>query len=257
PAREAISRRGELTSRRDPMRESLAGARDRVSQITYKIDSLRTLLASLEAQDEDVRLAILELIPNAAPAAQSVQAAQGFEAALDTLLRDVSKATVVDDAATALEAIKRLRERGAGRKTAGAAPGVFSVKRQLTDLESLLGSEETRVTGIAADLQTVEEELRAADDARILAEDRARSAEVALRDQRGDREHAMLELDRFERELAVTSEEQALYAEEKQQLVSRRDGAVGELQRLQQHERDTHEHIRVHEEQLGIARAQF
>src|SRR5207302_9249255 len=49
-----------------------------------------------------------------------------------------------------------------GGKTAGAAPGVFSVKRQLTDLESLLGSEETRVTGIAADLQTVEEELRAA-----------------------------------------------------------------------------------------------
>src|SRR5207245_8278457 len=90
-------------------------ARDRVSQTTYKIDSLRTLLASLEAQDEDVRRAILELIPNAASASESIRATKGFEAALDTLLRDVSKATVVDDARTAFEAIRRLRERGAGR----------------------------------------------------------------------------------------------------------------------------------------------
>src|SRR5205823_3450541 len=81
----------------------------------YQIDSLRTLLASLEAQDEDVRRAILELIPNAAAAAESVHAAQGFEAALDTLLREVSKATVVDSAQSALDVINRLRERGGGR----------------------------------------------------------------------------------------------------------------------------------------------
>src|SRR6201999_2934225 len=70
---------------------------------------------SLEAQDEDVRRAILELIPNATAAAEAVRATEGFEAALDTLLKDVSKAVVVDDAATATEAIRRLRERGAGR----------------------------------------------------------------------------------------------------------------------------------------------
>src|SRR5207245_10642707 len=69
-ARDASVHRDELNARRDAMRESLASARDRVSQITYKIDSLRTLLASLEAQDEDVRRAILELIPNAASAAE-------------------------------------------------------------------------------------------------------------------------------------------------------------------------------------------
>src|SRR5581483_8135992 len=50
-ARDAVARRDELTARRDAMRQSLASARDRVSQITYKIDSLRTLLASLESQD--------------------------------------------------------------------------------------------------------------------------------------------------------------------------------------------------------------
>jgi chromosome segregation protein len=338
--RDATARRDELTVRRDAMRESLASARDRVSQTTYKIDSLRTLLASLEAQEENVRGAILELIPDAAPAAESVRAADGFEAALDTLLREVSKATVVDSAGIAVEAIKRLRQRGAGRgaflnvepalsrfapagepalrgdahhavvgegavadavrqaipeayivgdlhqaierarerpsatfvtlegdivrgplllggKTEGATPGVFSIKRQLSDLEALLGSEETRATGIAAELQTVEEELRAADDARILAEDRGRVAEAWLRDQRGGRDHAFLELDRYERELAVTSEEQALYAEEKDQLVARRDTAVGELRQLEERERDTHEQIRHHEEQLAIARTQF
>src|SRR5207253_8755013 len=58
---------------------------------------------------------ILELIPNAVSAAESVHATQGFEAALDTLLREVSKATVVENEKVALAAIKRLRERGAGR----------------------------------------------------------------------------------------------------------------------------------------------
>ncbi|MDQ6802961.1 MAG: chromosome segregation protein SMC [Acidobacteriota bacterium] len=334
-ARDAVARRDALQAQRDAMRESLAGARDRVSQTTYKIDSVRTLLASLEAQDENVRGAILELIPNAASAAESVRAAEGFEAALDTLLRDVSKATVVEDASVAHEAIRRLRARGAGRgafivsdkaragvpaaqgdaifavvgegevadavrraipeayivgdlqqaidrakeqphatfvtldgdivrgpvliggKTEGATPGVFSIKRQLSDLESLLGTEETRATGLAAELQSVEEQLHAADDVRIIAEDRGRTAETALRDQRGGRDHAVVELDRYERELAVTSEEQTLYAEEKEQLVSRRDAAVTDLNHLEERERSIHDDIRIHEEQLGIARAQF
>src|SRR5204862_1037960 len=114
-ARETITRRDELTARRDALRETLAGARDRVSQTTYKIDSLRTLLTSLESQEEDVRRATLELIPSATSAAEAVHATEGFEAALDTLLREVSKAIVVDDAQTAADAIARLRERGAGR----------------------------------------------------------------------------------------------------------------------------------------------
>src|SRR5204863_8412681 len=91
-ARDAVSRRDDLTARRDSLRETLAGARDRVSQTTYKIDSLRTLLTSLESQDEDVRRATLELIPSATSAAESVRATEGFEAAPDTLRREVSKA---------------------------------------------------------------------------------------------------------------------------------------------------------------------
>ncbi|HEX6179216.1 MAG TPA: AAA family ATPase, partial [Thermoanaerobaculia bacterium] len=114
-ARAAIAHRDDLTSRRDEMRESLSSARDKVSQTTYRIDSIRTLLTSLESQDEEVRRAILELIPNAAAAAESVRAAEGYEAALDTLLRDVSKAVVIEDSDTAIEAVQRLRERGAGR----------------------------------------------------------------------------------------------------------------------------------------------
>src|SRR5205823_12871540 len=111
----ALALRDELNARRDAMRESLASARDTISQTTYRIDSLRTLLTSLESQDEDVRRAILELIPSAMSTAEAVSAAPGFEAALDTLLREVSKSVVVDDAETAVEAIRRLRERGAGR----------------------------------------------------------------------------------------------------------------------------------------------
>ncbi len=339
-ARDAVARGDQLSARRDAMRESLASARDRVSQTTYKIDSLRTLLTSLESQDEEVRRAILELIPNAASASESVRAGEGFEAALDTLLREVSKATVVDSAKTALEAIARLRQRGAGRgaflnvepalsrlapagepalrgdahyavvgqgavadavrtaipeayivgnlqeaieraknrpsatfvtlegdivrgplliggKAEGATPGVFSLKRQLSDLEALLGTEETRATGIAAELESVEDALRVADDARILTAERARTAESAMRDQRENRDRALLELDRFERELAVTSEEQALYNEEKAQLVSRRDAALVDLRALEQRERDTHDQIRAHEQQLAAARVDF
>src|SRR5262249_57572765 len=75
-----------------------------------------------------------------------------------------------------------------GGKTEGAIPGVFSLKRQLSDLESLLGHEETRATGIAEELHAIEDELRAADDDRMLAEERARTAEQELRERRSQRE---------------------------------------------------------------------
>ncbi|HEX7152475.1 MAG TPA: chromosome segregation protein SMC [Thermoanaerobaculia bacterium] len=334
-ARDAVARRDELIARRDAMRKELASHRDTISQTTYKIDSLRTLLASLEAQDEDVRRAILELIPNATAAAESVRAAEGYEAALDTLLREVSKATVVDHAQTAVDAIGRLRERGAGRgafitldyealgegsrrgdaansvlgegraadavrmaipeayivdslqdamtnakerpnatfvtrdgdivrgplviggKTAGATPGVFSVKREVADLQALLGSVETQASGLATDLQSVEEELRTADDTRILAEERARTAEQELRDRKGQRERAGQELQRLEKDLAVASEEQTLYADEKEGLITRKKAAIGELDVLQARENELHEQIRGHEEQLSVSRGAF
>ncbi|HEX7676577.1 MAG TPA: hypothetical protein VF713_00520, partial [Thermoanaerobaculia bacterium] len=334
-ARDAVIRNDELSVQRNGLRDTLAGARDRVSQMTYKIDSLRTLLISLESQDEDVRRAILELIPNATPAAEAVRATEGFEAALDTLLRDVSKAVVVDTAATATNAIARLRKRGAGRgafitldyeasgeggrrgdakyavvgegpiadavrlampeayivgtlrealdrskerpsatfvtlegdivrgplviggKSENATPGVFSLKRQLSDLEAALGSEESRASDIAIQLQTIEEELRAADDARILAEERARGAEQELRERRSNRERANQELDRFERDLAVASEEQTLYAEEKEQLIARKNAAIADLQQLEQQEADCQEQIRQHEEELTNLRSTF
>ncbi len=335
-ARESQRHRHELTARRDDMRESLAGARDRVSQTTYRIDSLRSLLTSLESQDEDVRRAILELIPSATAATEAVQAAVGYEAALDTLLREVSKAVVVDDSETVVQAIARLRERGAGRgafvaldsaglagdsalrgnahhsvlghgrvadavrrampeayivgdlrqaierskekpgatfvtldgdivhgpliiggKSENATPGVFSLKRQLTDLETLLGSEEVRATGLAAEIQTIEDELRTADDARILAEERARAAEQELRDRRGNRERAAAELERFEKDLLVASEEQTLYIEEKEQLIARKNAALQDLATLEKIEAGTHEQIRQHEEQIVSSRAEF
>jgi chromosome segregation protein len=334
-ARETVVLNDELTTHRNERRETMAGARDRVSQMTYKIDSLRTLLISLESQEEDVRRAILELIPNATPAAEAVRATEGFEAALDTLLRDVSKAVVVDNARVATDAIARLRERGAGRgafitldyeaageggrrgdakyavvgegpvadavrrampeayivgtlgealdrskerpsatfvtlegdivrgplviggKSENATPGVFSLKRQLSDLEALLGTEETRASGIAAELQTIEEDLRAADDARILAEERARAAEQELRERRSNRERANQELDRFERDLAVASEEQTLYAEEKEQLIARKNAAIADLQQLEGQENECQAQIREHEKQLTNLRSTF
>jgi chromosome segregation protein len=334
-AREAVVLNDELTTRRNALRDTMAGARDRVSQMTYKIDSLRTLLISLESQEEDVRRAILELIPNATPAAEAVRATEGFEAALDTLLRDVSKAVVVDTARVAIDAIARLRQRGAGRgafitldyeaageggrrgdakyavvgegpvadavrrampeayivgtlgealdrskerpsatfvtlegdivrgplviggKSENATPGVFSLKRQLSDLEALLGTEETRASGIAAELQTIEEDLRAADDARILAEERARAAEQELRERRSNRERANQELDRFERDLAVASEEQTLYDEEKEQLIARKTAAIADLRQLETQESDCQAQIREHEEQLTNLRSTF
>ena len=290
-----------------------------------------------------MRRATLELIPNATSAAERVRATEGFEAALDTLLREVSKAIVVDDAQTAADAIARLRERGAGRgaflvanlagrasarqaglkpglpsgnaayavigegpvadavrlaipeayivgtlgeaidraqdrpgatfvtldgdvvrgplliggKTEGATPGVFSLKRQLSDLESLLGHEETRASGIAAELSAIEDELRLAEDDRLLSEERARSAEHELRERRSQRERAAVELDRFQRDFAVATEEQTLYSEEKEQLLTRKHGAIDELRRLEQQERDCQEEIRGNEEKLAALRATF
>ncbi|HYH10236.1 MAG TPA: chromosome segregation protein SMC [Thermoanaerobaculia bacterium] len=334
-ARDAIAKRDELLARRESARQSLASARDTISQTTYKVDSLRTLLASLEAQDEDVRRAIMELIPNGVAAAEAVRAADGFEAALDTLLREVSKAVVVDNSVTAYEAIKRLRERGAGRgafitldfaprgegsrrgdaqhsvlgegavadavrqaipeayivgslteafdraqerpnatfvtlegdivrgplviggKSEGGTPGVFSIKREISDLVALLGSEESRASGIATELQTLEDEVRAADDARIIAEERARTAEQELRDRRNQRERAGAELQRLEKDLAVASEEQTLYAEEKEQLLARKSTAISEVDGLQAREQELHEQIRTHEEQLADSRTAF
>jgi chromosome segregation protein len=334
-AHAALQFRDELTARRDSLRESLSGTRDRVSQTTYKIDSLRVLLASLEAQDEDVRRAILELIPNAMSAAESVHAAPGYEAALDTLLREVSKSVVVESSDVAQTAIRRLRERGAGRgafiaidyvahgvgtrrgdaahsvmgegavadavrqaipeayivgsfgealerakerphatfvtlegdivrgplviggKTADGTPGVFSIKREIADLESFLGTEETRASRIATELQTLEEELRAADDARILSDERARGAEQELRERQNQRERAGAELQRFEKDLAVASEEQTLYAEEKDQLLARKNSAIAELEELQAREQELHNRIRTLDEELTVSRAAF
>ena len=334
-ARQAIATRNGLNGQREDMRQTLSSARDRVSQTTYRIDSLRTLLTSLESQDEEVRRAILELIPNATAAAESVRAAEGYEAALDTLLREVSKAVVIDSSETAVEAITRLRERGAGRgafitldyhpaaegtrrgdaaysvvgegriaeavreaipeayivgdlrqalarakerphatfvtldgdvvrgplvvggKTEGATPGVFSLKRQLSDLESQLGSEETRATGLASDLHSVEAQLGSADDERILAEERARLAENDLRERRTQRDRAVEELKRFERDFTVASEEQTLYIEEKAQLLTRKNAAILELQTQEQHERQTQELIKSSEEKLGTLRIAF
>ncbi len=333
-AQEAVEQRDELTRRRDGMREALAGARDSVSQTTYRIDSLRSILKSLESQDEDVRRAVLDLVPQASAVAQSVRATEGYEVALDALLRDVARAVAVEDASTASAAVDRLNERGAGRgsflrldwKPAGheawstgaawailgegrvadavraAVPeavivdtldealrrssseprtafvtrageivrgplvtggrqesvrGVFSIKRELADLERTLAAEETRAGEVASELEALEGRLREADDARILAEERVRTTETLLRERAGEREKAITELERFSKDLEVASEEQALYVEEKAQLLTRRDEALGDLRTLEESERATHEQIRQTEEALAAARTEF
>src|SRR5262249_56217341 len=101
----------------------------------------------------------------------------------DAVRQAISEAYIVG---TLGEAIERAKERpGAtfvtldgdivrgplliGGRTEGAIPGVFSLKRQLSDLESLLGHEETRASGIASELSAIEDELRAAEDDRMLS----------------------------------------------------------------------------------------
>jgi len=324
-----------LLARRDGMREILASARDTISQTTYKIDSLRTILLSLESQDEEIRRAILEVLPNAVSAAESVRAADGMEAALDAILRDITKAVVTEDSATAVGVIQRLRERDAGRgafisldytieraepahsgnvasaivgegRIADAiraavpeayivdtlddaiararqqphvtfvtregdvvrgplilggqkenARGIFSVKRQLSDLEQALSLEEARATGIASELQRVEEALRGADDARILADERARQAELEVRERINNRERVKSELERFEKDLEVATEERTLYEDEKAQLISRTTEAIDELRRLEESERELQLTIHKTEEGLQIARGEF
>jgi len=333
-AREAVQARDGLNGRREGMRDTLKSTRDSISQTTYKIDSVRSLLTSLESQDEEVRRVILELIPNVASAAESVRAADGLELALDAILRDITKAVVVEDSGRAIEAIERLHERGAGRgafitldyrssqetSSAGqvaqaiigqgavadavraavpeayivedlaaaleesrriphatfvtkkgdivrgplmyggtkeANKGIFSVKRQLHDLEQLLTSEEQRATGIAAELQQVEEELRAADDARIIAEERSRQAEQDVRQKKNQQERASNELERFDKDLAVASEEQSLYEDEKLRLVTRKSEAISELTELETAEQDLQKNIQSTEENLRTAREEF
>jgi chromosome segregation protein len=334
-SREALEHRDALTGTRDGMRESLKNSRDVISQTTYRLDSLRTLLMSLESQEEEVRRAVLELAPTAAAAAESVRAAEGFETALDSLLRDISKAVVVESADTAIEAIHRLRERGAGRGSFvtldfrpeewdapapgdahvailgdGAiadavraavtgtfivsdlraaiaqarlqphatfvtregdmvrgpiiqggrhegARGVFTIKRELRDLEGVLAVEETKATGIASELQNVENDLVAADDGRIIAEERARQAENELRERSGGRDRVGGELERFEKDLEVATEERALYEEEKEQLLTRKNQAVEMLQALERSEQETQQAIRESEESLHAARTEF
>jgi chromosome segregation protein len=65
------------------------------------------------------------------------------------------------------------------------------------------------------------------------------------------------ELQRFEKDLAVASEEQTLYLEEKQQLRARRSGALSDLSTLEQFEANTQEQIRKHEETLSALRVEF
>lgn len=334
-AQQALERLDTLQKRREAVRGSLSTSRDVISQTTYKIDSLRTILTSLESQDEEVRRVILEMLPNAVSAAESVRGAEGFEAALDVLLREISKAVVVADSGAAVELIGRLREQGAGRGAfialdyqaegegarrgnaadvilgdgavadairasvpeayivanlseallnarqrphttfltregdivrgpfilgghkQSAQPGIFSIKRQIRDLEQLLGAEEERAGGIAAELHTLEEEVRAADDARILTEERARTSEQELRDKAAGRDRVVTDLQRFETELAVSSEEELVYDEEKVQLLERRTDAIAELRRLEASEQSTHETIRDTEESVKNDRAGF
>jgi chromosome segregation protein len=326
--------RDELVGRRDAMREQLKNSRDRISQTTYQIDSLRTLIISLESQDEEIRRAILEIIPNATSAAESISAATGYEAALDLILKDITKAVVTEDSATAAEAIRRIREREAGRaafitldflpqaeshtatkiseaivgegavadavraavaeayvvddlETAmrearsnpsatfvtrdgdlvrgplvyggiqASARGVFTVKRQLADLELLLSEETVRATSMDADLQQIEEELRAADDARILAEEHVRQSELELRNRAMDRDRAVGEVERYSKELEAATEERSLYEEEKVQLITRRQQAISDLEKLEEWERNTQAAIHETEEALQSARNDF
>ena len=139
----------------------------------------------------------------------------------------------------------------------GESRGVFAIKRQLADLEQTLSEEESRASGIAQQLIRLEEELRRADDDRIVAQERVRQAENHLREMKSGRERAAAELERFEKDFEVTVEEQALYEEEKAQLLERRDLALEELRGLEATERETQQTIHDTEEALKTARAEF
>jgi chromosome segregation protein len=334
-ARAAVARKQELDAQHLEVRDSLARSRDLISQTTYKIDSLRTLLTNLESQDESVRSAILELVPQAQAAAEAIRAAEGAEDALDTLLTEVTQAVVVDNSATAVEAIRLLRERGAGRgafvaldfraeegadrgsgdvassiigegtiadAVRAAVPealiveslsealsqarqrphatfvtrsgdlvrgsliiggakkgsrGFFAIKRELADYETLVASERDRASRIDQQLQQIERDLHEADDRRILAEERARQSEKNLLEIRTGRDHALAELERFEKDYEVTSEEHSLYLEEKGQLLRRKQDALDELQDLEKDHKAVEREIHEAEDSLRGSRSEF
>ena len=81
------------------------------------------------------------------------------------------------------------------------ARGIFTIKRQLSDLERRLGEEEARATGIAERLMRIEEDLPKADDARILTEGKLKQAENDLHEMLSARDQASSELERFEKAL--------------------------------------------------------
>ncbi|HUO83551.1 MAG TPA: chromosome segregation protein SMC, partial [Thermoanaerobaculia bacterium] len=333
-SRQTVEHLQALEQRRENVRSTLAQSRDLISQTTYQIDSLRSLLTSLESQDEAVRRVVLEQLPEARSAAEAIRAAEGFETALDTILRDLTQAVVVDRSDQAIELIRRLHEEGSGRgafialdfranhdeplggdlsvaiigdgseadAVRAAVPeayvvetledatrqarlrphatfvtrsgdlvrgsliiggkkeeskGIFSVKRQLLDLEHLVENEEARASGIAAELHQLEEDLRQADDARILAQERARHAETSLREMTAAGERTRAELERFEKDFEVTLEEKSLYEEEKSQLLTRKNEALDELASLEESERESERVLHQTEDDLRQARSDF
>ncbi|MBW3671490.1 MAG: hypothetical protein KY432_07430, partial [Acidobacteria bacterium] len=137
------------------------------------------------------------------------------------------------------------------------ARGLFSLKRELADLEALVTEEKDRATGIDQQLKGIENDLRAADDNRILAEERARQSEKSLLETRTAREHALAELERFEKDYEVTSEERSLYLEEKSQLLRRKEDALQELASFEQSEGALEDEIHSSEQSLRDARDQF
>lgn len=328
----AREEQGRLTSERDAMRDTLKSSRDAISQATYQLDSLRTLLTSLESQDEEIRKAIVDVVAHPRAAAEAVRASEGLESAFDSLLRDVTRAVLVDDAGMAIEAVRRIRERDAGRGAfimldfrpeagetemrglaselsgddeaavavraavpeayladslenaiaqartrpqatfvtpdgdivrgslvlggrKGSSRGVFTIKRQIADLEHQLHEETQRATDFDAQLQKIEQQLIGAEEARIIAEERVREAEGTLRDRQNEKETFDSDLRRLSRELETASEERSLYESERQQLETRKGQAIQELQKLEEWERNTQQAIQEAEQALVSSRS--
>ncbi|MBW3565893.1 MAG: chromosome segregation protein SMC [Acidobacteria bacterium] len=334
-ARAALDDVEQIRIEHESSRESLAQSRDLISQTTYKIDSLRTLITSLEAQEETVRGAILEIFPHAEPAVGTVRAESGYEAALDTALSEIMRAVLIGNTDDAISAVSLLNSQQAGRGAfvrtdfratppehsglrslasvivgegteadavraavggiavtdtleealalssshpgirfvakdgslvhgslvAGGSRkesrGVFTVKRELEDLESTIRQEKDRSVEIDRKLTDLEHRLSSADDARILAEERARRAETELQEMRAARDNASTQLQRFERDFETTSEERSIFLEEKQQLAERKARALEELRALEANESEMESELHEHENALRTARGQF
>jgi chromosome segregation protein len=135
--------------------------------------------------------------------------------------------------------------------------GIFSIKRQLNDLEQLLSTEERKATGIAVELEQVERELANAEDERILADDKVRQAESQLQEKASLRDQVRTELDRFEKDLAVATEERALYEDEKNELVEKKLAALETMKGLESVEQQTQARIASIEQGLGESRVSF